>query len=120
PPPGQALDAVSLVPLLEARGGLPDRPLTWHYPHYSNQGGRPSGALRSGSWKLVEWFEDGRVELFDLAADPGEERDLAPRQPERAAALRKQLADWRSAVGAQMPTLNPKPVDPFPPQKPEK
>ncbi|HEV3029684.1 MAG TPA: sulfatase [Planctomycetota bacterium] len=120
PPPGQALDAESLVPLLEARGGLPDRPLTWHYPHYSNQGGRPSGALRSGSWKLVEWFEDGRVELFDLAADPGEERDLAPSQPERAAALRMQLADWRRAVGAQMPTPNPKPVDPFPPQKPEK
>jgi arylsulfatase A-like enzyme len=119
PPPGQALDALSLVPVLEARGGLPDRPLTWHYPHYSNQGGRPSGALRSGSWKLVEWFEDGRVELFDLAADPGEERDLAPSQPERAAALRKQLADWRSAVGAQMATPNPKPVDPFPPQKPE-
>jgi arylsulfatase A-like enzyme len=120
PPPGQALDAVSLVPLLDGKGAFPDRPLFWHYPHYSNQGGRPSGALRSGSWKLVEWFEDGRAELFDLAHDPGEERDLAPSQPERTAALRKQLADWRGAVGAQMPTPNPKPVDPFPPAKPEK
>jgi arylsulfatase A-like enzyme len=120
PPPGQALDALSLVPLLDAKGSLPERPLYWHYPHYSNQGGRPAGALRLGSWKLVEWFEDGRLELFDLAADPGEERDLAPSMPEKAAALRKQMADWRSSVGAQMPAPNPNPVDPFPPQKPEK
>jgi len=120
PPPGQALDAVSLLPLLEAKGTIPERPFFWHYPHYSNQGGRPAGALRSGSWKLVEWFEDSRVELYDLASDPGEEKDLAAAQPEKAAALEKQLADWRLAVGAQMPTPNPKPVDPFPPQKPEK
>jgi|SRR5579859_2054281 len=120
PPPGQAVDALSLVPLLDARGRLPDRPFYWHYPHYSNQGGRPAGALRSGSWKLVEWFEDGRIELFDLAADLGEERDLAPSKPEQAAALRKQLADWRSSVGAQMPMPNPNPVDPFLPQKQEK
>lgn len=120
PPPGQALDAVSLVPLLEAKGAIPERPFFWHYPHYSNQGGRPAGALRSGTWKLVEWFEDSRVELYDLASDPGEEKDLAAAQPEKAAALKKQLADWRLAVGAQMPTPNPKPVDPFPPQKPEK
>lgn len=119
-PPGQAVDAVSLVPLLDRTGSIPERPLYWHYPHYSNQGGRPAGALRSGDWKLVEWFEDGRVELFDLAKDPGEHQDLAAAQPERAASMKKQLADWRVAVGAQMPTPNPKPVDPFPPQKPEK
>lgn len=119
-PAGQALDAVSLAPLILGTGTVPERTLAWHFPHYSNQGGRPSGALRSGDWKLVEWFEDGRVELFDLAADPGEARDLAAARPEQAAALRKQLADWRVAVGAQMPTPNPKPVDPFPPPKPEK
>jgi arylsulfatase A-like enzyme len=121
-PPNQAVDAVSLVPLLDRKGPIAERPLCWHYPHYSNQGGRPAGALRSGDWKLVEWFEDGRVELFDLAADPGELRDLAAAQPERAASMQKQLADWRVAVGAQMPSPNPKPVDPFPPQpqKPEK
>lgn len=119
-PPNQAVDAVSLVPLLDRKGSIPERPLYWHYPHYSNQGGRPAGALRSGDWKLVEWFEDGRVELFDLAKDPGELQDLAAAQPERAASMKKTLADWRVAVGAQMPTPNPKPVDPFPPQKPEK
>jgi arylsulfatase A-like enzyme len=119
-PPGQAVDATSIVPLLDGSGTLADRPLYWHYPHYSNQGGRPGGAVRVGDWKLLEFFEDDRVELYDLAADPAEQKDLAAAQPERAAAMKKQLADWRVSVGAQMPTPNPKPVDPFPPQKPEK
>ena len=64
-PPGQAVDAVSLVPLLDRKGGLPERSLFWHYPHYSNQGGRPGGAIRTGSFKLLEFFEDSRVELYD-------------------------------------------------------
>jgi arylsulfatase A-like enzyme len=115
-PAGQAMDSVSLVPLLTKKGGLAERPLFWHYPHYSNQGGRPGGAMRSGQYKLVEFFEDSRVELYDLAADPGEQRDLAAAQPERAEKMRKELAEWRKAVGAQMPTPNPEPVDPFGPQ----
>jgi arylsulfatase A-like enzyme len=119
-PTGQALDATSLVPLLDRSGAIPERPLYWHFPHYSNQGGRPGGAARVGDWKLLEFFEDDHVELYDLSKDPGEQQDLAAAQPERAAALKKQLADWRVSVGAQMPTPNPKPVEPFPPQKPEK
>jgi arylsulfatase A-like enzyme len=119
-PPGQALDAASLVPLLDRSGAIPERPLYWHYPHYSNQGGRPSGAVRVGDWKLLEFYEDSHVELYDLAKDPGEQQDLAAAQPERAAAMKKQFAEWRVSVGAQMPTPNPKPVDPFPPPKPEK
>jgi len=118
-PPGQALDALSLRPLFSG-ATIRERPLYWHYPHYSNQGGRPGGAVRVGDWKLLEFFEDDRVELYDLSKDPGEQQDLAAAQPERAAALKKQLADWRVSVGAQMPTPNPKPVEPFPPQKPEK
>jgi arylsulfatase A-like enzyme len=115
-PANQAIDAVSLAPLLLKKGGLPERSLYWHYPHYSNQGGRPGGAIRSGTFKLVEFFEDSRVELYDLASDPGEERDLASAQPERAEKLRKELADWRKAVDAQMPTPNPDPVEPFGPK----
>jgi len=118
-PPGQALDALSLRPLFSG-ATIRERPLYWHYPHYSNQGGRPGGAVRVGDWKLLEFFEDDRVELYDLSKDPGEQQDLAAAQPERAAALKKQLADWRVSVGAQMPTPNPKPVEPFPAQKPEK
>src|SRR6185436_14483234 len=123
-PAGQAIDAVSIVPLLDRKGGLPERPLYWHYPHYSNQGGRPGGAIRVGSFKLVEFFEDSKVELYDLASDPAEQHDLAASQPERAEEMKRKLAEWRKSVDAQMPTPNPEPVEPFGPKglppKPEK
>ena len=112
----QAVDALSYAPLLLKTGGIADRPLFWHYPHYSNQGGRPGGAVRVGTHKLLEFYEDGRVELYDLATDPAEQTDLAAAQPARAAELKKLLADWRTSVGAQMPTPNPDPVDPFGPK----
>jgi arylsulfatase A len=102
-------DGVSLVPLLR-RGraaGAWRETLFWHYPHYSNQGGRPSGAVREGAYKLVEFYEDGRLELYDVRRDPGETRDLSARMPARAKALRAKLARWRENVGAQMPTPNP-------------
>ncbi|MEM7199401.1 MAG: sulfatase [Planctomycetota bacterium] len=80
---------------------LAERPLFWHYPHYGNQGGYPSGAVRLGHWKLIERFEDGRVHLFDLAADPGERDDLAAAQTARVATLRATLHDWYRAVDAK-------------------
>jgi len=100
------LDGVSLQPLWRGEP-LPERSLFWHFPHYSNQGNRPAGAIRSGDWKLIEHFEDGRLELFDLSQDIGETKDLAEQQPERARDLQQQLAAWRTSVGAQMPELNP-------------
>jgi arylsulfatase A-like enzyme len=103
PDPGHKIDGVSLVPLLVGRG-LDRGPLFWHYPHYGNQGGSPSGAVRDGDWKLIEWYEDGRLELYNLRDDPGEQHDLAPRDPARAEALRARLAAWRKSVGAVMPT----------------
>lgn len=102
----EQLDGVSLVPLL--KGGAIDREaLHWHYPHYSNQGGKPSGAIRAGNWKLIEFFEDGRRELFDLKTDPGENRNLAEVKPEVVQKLGDQLVAWRTAVGAKMPEPNP-------------
>ena len=59
--------------------------------------------VRAGDWKLIEFLEDGRVELYDLRDDPGESKDLASAQPVKAEALRRRLHDWRTAVGAQMP-----------------
>jgi arylsulfatase A-like enzyme len=115
-PAEQRADGVSLAPLLERTGTIAQRPLFWHYPHYSNQGGRPSGAVRQGNYKLIESFEDQRVELYDLAADPGECRDLAGREPKRTTEMKKLLADWRREVDAQMPTPNPDPVEPFGPE----
>jgi arylsulfatase A-like enzyme len=121
PPAGEILDGTSLRPLLSGTGAIPARDLVWHYPHYSNQGGRPAAALLAGDSpdgrreKIVEHLEGGRVELFDLAADEGEQRDLAAERPERAAELRSRLEAWRREVGAAMPTPNPDPVDPFGP-----
>ena len=120
PPAATMLDGTSLRPVLGG-GTLPARDLVWHYPHYANQGGRPAAAIiagdgpGAGSEKLVEHFEDGRVELFDLATDPGEHRDRATERPERTAALRARLTAWRESVQAAMPSPNPQPVDPFGP-----
>ena len=106
PRPQQHVDGVSIVPLLKG-GTQPERPLFWHYPHYSNQGGGPGGAVRVGNFKLVEWFEDMRVELFNLRDDLGEKHDLASQMPEKTAALRKLLHDWRQGIHADMPSPNP-------------
>ncbi|MBI5759135.1 MAG: sulfatase [Planctomycetales bacterium] len=99
-------DGVILSSLL--RGGqLSARPLIWHFPHYTNQGGRPAGAIRDGDWKLIEHYEDSRAELFHLATDISERTDLSAKEPQRVASLRAKLAAWRTSVGAQENTPNP-------------
>jgi len=100
------LDGVSLVTLLGG-GELAPRPLFWHFPNYTNQGGRPAGAMREGDWKLVEQYEDGSVELYDLAKDVSEKTDLAKAEPARAAEMQAKLAVWRKSIGAQENTPNP-------------
>ncbi len=106
--PAQHLDGISLRPLLTQRGGIAPRALYWHFPHYHGSGSTPSSAMRKGSLKVVEWLEDGRVELFDLASDPSEAHDLSVARPREAAALQDELAAWRRAVGANMPRPRPK------------
>jgi arylsulfatase A-like enzyme len=106
PAPGQVLDGRSLVGVLKG-GALPERALFWHYPHYGNQGGAPAAAVRRGDWKLIEWQEDNRVELFNLAQDLGEKTDLAAREPARVAKLRDELHAWQKQVGAKFPIPNP-------------
>ena len=101
-----AVDGISIRPLLQGHR-LAERPLFWHYPHYSDQGGKPAGAVRLGEWKLIEFYEDGRLELFHLIDDPGEKRNLVRREPGRAKKLHQLLADWRTSVNASMPTPNP-------------
>jgi len=104
--PEQHRDSVSLKPLLKG-GRIKARPLFWHYPHYGNQGGAPMSAIRDGDWKLIEWFEDGRLELFNLAIDPYEKNDLAAKEPALAKTLRAKLNAWRAETGAILPTKNP-------------
>ncbi len=121
-PAGTIHDGLSLRPLLAGSGTLSPRDLLWHYPHYSNQGGRPAAAILAGdggspgSEKLVEHFEDGLLELFDLSADPGERRNLAAERPDRAAELRRRLVAWRGRLAAAMPLPNPQPVEPYGPE----
>jgi arylsulfatase A-like enzyme len=112
--PGKAkadrrLDGVSQATLLVSgrAAAAAARPLYWHIPHYTNQGSRPSGAMRHGRWKLIEQYDDGRAELFDLESDPAEARDVAVKEPTRVAAMRARLREWRKAVGAQENTPNP-------------
>lgn len=97
------LDGVSLVRLFKApRTSLDRDTLFFHYPHYYMTT-TPVSAVRQGDWKLLEYFEDGRAELYNLRDDPGEQTDLAEAQPERTALLRGRLRGWRTEVGAQLP-----------------
>ena len=106
-PIGHVVDGESLVPLLKQSGALTRDAIYWHYPHYHPGGATPYGAIRSGDFRLVEFYEDNRIELYNLKDDIGETRDLAAAMPEKADALRRQLHDWRTRVGAQMPMPNP-------------
>ncbi|MEO6245908.1 MAG: sulfatase, partial [Opitutaceae bacterium] len=105
--PQQHLDGVSFLPLLKGEKMSRGQPLFWHYPHYANQGGPPNGVIRDGDWKLIEWYEDGALELYNVPADIGEKTNLAAREPERTKALHAKLVAWRQSVGALMPTPNP-------------
>jgi arylsulfatase A-like enzyme len=105
--PEQHLDGISLVPLLTGKGTLEERPLFWHYPHYSNQGGKPGAAVRLGDYKLIEFFDPGKVELYNLAEDPGETMNLADRMPEKSDELLRMLHVWQDEVGAGGMDPNP-------------
>jgi arylsulfatase A-like enzyme len=106
-PPTNPLDGLDLAPLLRQPAARLDREaLFFHYPHYYATT-TPVSAVRAGDWKLLEYFENGRLELFNLRTDPFEQNDLATREPARAAALRARLDRWRRDVGAQLPVPNP-------------
>ncbi len=105
--PGQPIDGSSFVSLLkDSEATLERDAIYFHYPHYHHS--RPAGAIRAGNWKLIEFFEEGRLELYDLNADIGESKDLSQSNPQQAKRLQKQLAAWRVDVGARMPTKNAK------------
>jgi arylsulfatase A-like enzyme len=114
--PKGTLDGVILVPLLRGGAAPKRKTLYWHYPHYCNQGAQPGGAIRVGDLKLIEFYEDGRRELFDLTADVGENRNLAAARPDDVKRLAARLDSWRKEVGAKMPRPNPD-YRPHPPAK---
>lgn len=112
---GHETDGVSLVPLLKETGTLERGALYWHYPHYHHQDTNlaPSGAIRQGDYKLIEWFEEAAqgddlpVSLFNLKDDLAEEHDLTEDMPEKAEELLAKLRAWQEAVGAQRMEPNP-------------
>jgi arylsulfatase A-like enzyme len=106
-PKREGLDFQSIAGLLQGKEGTRPTEFYWHFPHYTNQGSRPAGAVRLENWKLIENYEDGSAELYDLATDAGEQTNLAAREPARVAEMRGKLAAWRIAVNAQEMTANP-------------
>ncbi len=105
-PQEQAIDGVSLVPLLQGEK-IKARPLFWHYPHYGNQGGEPSSIIMEGNWKLIHYHEDGRDELYNLLEDVGEQNELSSSESTRAKQMRVRLDQWLRQTNAKFPTEDP-------------
>ena len=101
------LDGLNLLPSLMAGSELPSRDFFWHFPHYNMHGSTPASALRSGDYKLIEWYETGQIELYDLETDARESHDLAAARPKLKQALLPRLHHWQQTTGAQLPRPNP-------------
>lgn len=105
-------DGVSIVPLVDKNGEankeITDRAIYWHFPHYSNHGMQsPGAAIRYGNYKLIEYFENGTVQLFNLSDDPGEQHDLSETLPEKSEEMKSMLHQWQKRVNAKMMHPNP-------------
>ena len=105
--PEQHKDGINIVPLLKGNESLKRKALFWHYPHYGNQGGSPGSAVRSGDYKLIKFYEDNHLELYNLRDDIGEKKNLVAEMPEKTKELQRELNDWLKEVDARMPTPNP-------------
>tara|TARA_B100000809_G_scaffold211638_1_gene215347 strand:- start:1788 stop:2171 length:384 start_codon:yes stop_codon:yes gene_type:complete len=99
-------DGQDLVPLMNGKEARP-RTLYWHYPHYHGSTWKPGASIRDGDWKLIEFYHYGQTELFNLAEDPGELKNLAAKYPEKFKQLKDKLAGWQQRMGAKMPVANP-------------
>lgn len=104
-PADRAIDGRDLTALLTGKArSLPERDLFWHFPHYWwGDRVRPWSVVRSGDWKLIRFYEDGRQELYNLAEDEGEAKDLAGARTDVAEALGRKLDAWLRETGAKLP-----------------
>jgi arylsulfatase A-like enzyme len=103
------IDGENLTFLLENPSAKLERDaIFWHYPHYHPGGATPYSAIRSREWKLIKYYETGKLELYNLDHDIGERNNLAQNEPEITQKLHDRLNQWLKDVDAQMPILNPK------------
>ena len=116
-PSGYLLDGISLVPLLTRTQALKRKAVFWHFPAYLEPYNEsqwpwrttPASAVRCGDWKLIEFFEDGSIELYNLKDDISETNNLSKTKPEKAKELHSLLIEWRKSLNAPAPTeKNPK------------
>jgi arylsulfatase A-like enzyme len=105
-PSGLQLDGMSLAKALQGKP-TKERSVFWHYPHFWSSSLTPSSAVRSGNWKLIEWLEEGKVELFNLKQDPSESVELSQKEPKKTRELKEKLNRWRKEVGAKPLLPNP-------------
>ncbi len=103
----QHCDGVSFLPVLTGSGKIEREAIFWHYPHYGNQGGTPSASVRSGNYKLIEFFEDEHLELYDLNEDISEKNNIANDCPNVTKMLKEMLKEWQNQVSAKIPERNP-------------
>jgi arylsulfatase A-like enzyme len=101
--PEQHQDGQSLVPVLEQPDRVDERPLVWHYPHYHGTTWKPGSAIRQGDWKLVEFYEEDTVELYNLADDEGEKLNLSAEKPDKAAKLQVMMHEYIQSRGGKFP-----------------
>lgn len=101
------VDGYSLMPLIKKGKPLDREAIYWHYPHYHGSTWTPGAAIRARDWKLIEFYETGKIELYNLANDIGEKNDLAKKMPEKAKQLHEMLKAWQKEIGAKMPKPNP-------------
>jgi hypothetical protein len=102
-----SVDGLSLMPLLTNRSAIERDAIFWHYPHYHPGGATPYSAIRADDFRLVQYYEDGKIELYNLRDDIGETNDLSESLPDKARELTARLDTWRRSVNAQMPLPNP-------------
>lgn len=110
--PEQHVDGVSFLPALQGDVTFDRGAVFWHYPHYHNQGGRPSAAIRSGDYKLIRYYDNEEFELFNIKTDIGEKENLDMKEPDKKEQLNRLLTDWLKKTNSKMPYKNPNMVIP--------
>jgi arylsulfatase A-like enzyme len=106
--PHQHQDGLNLQPVLSGDGSLGPRSIFWHYPHYNEHpSSMPSSVIRKGDWKLIQTFDPEGIELYNLADDLGETKNLAATETARVKELQTELNAWRTEVSAEMMKPNP-------------